>query len=101
MPKLTKDRLNHMHKVAEVLYNISPEDKKEEMYVLGFLHDIGYLYSTDHHSKSGANLLKLVGYKYWKEIKYHGTPNPTYMSHELNELNRANLCVNSMPVLVC
>ena len=58
---------------------------------MGYLHDIGYEYNRSEHNKSGGLILEKNGFKYWKEIYYHGEPNPPYKSAMLNLLNWADI----------
>jgi hypothetical protein len=74
-----------------------PETKCEEMFTLGYLHDIGYEFSnqSEDHPKIGGTLLKNQGYKYWREVFHHGAINGAYSSNELDLLNMADLTINS------
>ncbi|MDD7542352.1 MAG: HD domain-containing protein [Mobiluncus porci] len=93
------DRLRHMRGVGEraaelgrELFNWD-EEKCKQMFVLGFLHDVGYQFSLDQldHEEIGGNLLKDAGYAYWKEVFCHGNPNSDYWSDELLVLNLADM----------
>lgn len=46
----------------------------DEMYVMGLLHDIGYIKQHKGHEEYGAELLETMGLKprYVYAIKYHG-----------------------------
>lgn len=73
-----------------------PEDKCQEMFILGFLHDIGYEFtdSTEriNQSKVGGNLLKNLRYPYWQEVYYHGhLDTEGFRSQYLDILNIANI----------
>ena len=70
------------------------QDYANDMFVLGYLHDIGkqFWYITDHAEK-GWKILKRVDYKYWHEVYYHGAINIQYSSPELDLLNTADLQV--------
>lgn len=71
------------------------EEKCEEMFVLGLLHDIGYEFENPkEHATIGGNILKNTGYKYWKEVLYHGNPNSEYKSIELKLLNSADMQIS-------
>ena len=78
MSKMISDsKLQHMKAVAELMYEralieTSDEAYAEDMFVLGLLHDIGYLFGSDEHGKSGAALMERNGYIYSNEILHHG-----------------------------
>lgn len=77
--RITPERAAHMHGVAEYCYRHATDAfyrlDPEEMYLLGYLHDIGYLLSGDgrRHEVDGAELLKKHGYDDWREVAEHGT----------------------------
>lgn len=76
--RIPDNRMRHMQKVAE--YMLENADKynldKDEMYTLGLLHDIGYLFGAENHEINGENLLKKENYKYANIVGLHGlTPN--------------------------
>lgn len=96
---ITENRKKHIWAVAEFLKNFATEQNMksedcEALYTLGMLHDIGYefLEEKDYltHNIVGGNLLKNLGYKYWKEVYYHGIPNSPYQSYFLDLLNWAD-----------
>ena len=70
-------------------YSCSPDDA----FILGMLHDIGYEFCKKQreHAQKGGEVLKAQGYKYWKEVYYHGIPQTEYFSPELNLLNYVDL----------
>lgn len=85
----------HSKAVAEVMYKLADENK-EEMYILGLLHDIGKIAGFNNHESYGANLLASMGMKkYEQEIRYHGKVQNEYSSKELDLLNAADLVVDS------
>lgn len=94
MIELSENRKKHMFAVAELMKKLAPEEKKDQMYLLGLLHDIGYIYGQENHNKTGGNILKESGYKYWQEVYYHGDYNPPYSSYELTLLNYADMHVS-------
>lgn len=62
MFKLSEDRIKHMHGVAELMYTHADSFdcrylSKEELYLLGLLHDIGYILGKEAHESNGAQLL--------------------------------------------
>lgn len=103
MIKISNDRLLHSIGVARLMEEISRniyqwnEEKCHEMFVLGYLHDIGYEYSKiqSEHPVIGGLLLKKSNYKYWKEVYYHGSLCDEYQSLELDLLNTADMQINS------
>lgn len=80
------NRLAHMQGVAEYMsknahkYNLNPED----MYVLGLLHDVGYMQDDENHEFFGASILSRVGYMYSEAIRYHGHTPAEYMAETGN-----------------
>jgi putative nucleotidyltransferase with HDIG domain len=92
--KLENKVILHSKGVAEVMYKLANENK-EEMYLLGLLHDIGKLRGFEDHEKNGAILLTHIGIKYPNEIYYHGKIQDEYSSPELDLLNAADLSVDS------
>lgn len=86
---MEQNRINHILAVADKMrknaekFGVDPEDA----YLVGYLHDIGYEYIRLMHNKSGGLILEKNGFKYWKEIYYHGEPNSPYKSAMLTLLN--------------
>ena len=98
---LDKDRLNHSFAVANKMIEIGKKFKLEEsdlqdLFILGYNHDIGYEFSIDNteHNIIGGQILKNNGYKYWKEVYYHGNPNAEYNSLFLKILNMADMQID-------
>ena len=71
-------------------------EKCREMFLLGYLHDVGYEHSDDHdsHAAVGGELLRRSGYKYWEEVYWHGKPDAAYRSDELDVLNLSDLLID-------
>ena len=97
---ITEDRLHHIISVARLMkeycekHNFDSE-YCEEMFTLGFLHDIGYEFGDNlTHSEIGGRNLENQNYKYFNEIKYHGVPNCEYFSKELDLLNYADMHID-------
>ena len=88
------NRYKHIRGVAELMAKIAPHGNEKEMFLLGMLHDIGYLYQPQNHNIFGGNLLKEQGYKYWREVYWHGVPAAEYSSPELDLLNSADMQIN-------
>lgn len=68
----------------------------EEMFMLGFFHDIGKRVSDDtlYHNKVGGLYLQSFNYPHYKEIYYHGEYKPNYSSDELDLLNACDMLVD-------
>lgn len=93
--EITYNRLKHMNEVAKRMkdYVIQHSEKfdckPEDMYILGAIHDIGYAFveKQEDHAVVAGEVLKSQGYKYWKEVYYHGIAQDEYDSVELRLLN--------------
>lgn len=97
---IDKDRLNHSIAVARKMveigkkYNLN-EEQLQDLFVLGFNHDIGYEYgNNENHRIIGGNILKQNNYKYWQEVYYHGEIDCEYSSLYLDILNRADMQID-------
>lgn len=97
---IDNDRLNHSlavaRKMVEIgkLYNLK-DDELQDLFVLGFNHDIGYEYGDNsNHEYIGGEILKRNNYKYWKEIYYHGDIKSEYTSVFLKILNKADMQID-------
>jgi len=71
---------------------------EEDMFVLGYLHDIGYEFDDINHHNLGGKILQKQGYKYYKEVLNHGLPKCDYSSIELDlfELKYFSSPLNSL-----
>ena len=60
---IPEDRERHMAGVAEYMYNHAEKYDliPEKMYVLGMLHDVGYIFGKPNHEVRGAEILRLIG----------------------------------------
>ena len=95
------DRLKHSYAVARKMVNIGKkmglkDDKLKELFILGFNHDIGYEYTDNGkgHNKVGGEILKESGFKYWREVYYHGELTSEYSSTYLDILNYADMQID-------
>lgn len=96
---IDEDRLKHVRAVGARASELAAElfgwdeQKCRDMFVLGYLHDVGYQYAPDQlqHEEIGGEILKHAGYRYWAEVYYHGVPNSPYRSDELFILNVADM----------
>lgn len=70
-------------------FSASPED----IFYLGLIHDAAYEFveNQEEHEHKGGEILRSNGYRYWKEVYYHGNPDSEYDSAELRLLNRADM----------
>lgn len=95
------DRLKHSLAVARKMVEIAKLNKMsdieiEKCFVIGYNHDIGYEFTDNgiNHNKIGGKILKQNGFKYWKEIYYHGIVDSEYESIYLNILNQADMQID-------
>ena len=94
------DRLKHSLAVARKMVSIGKnkglsEEQLQELFILGYNHDIGYEFGTnDNHSVIGGNILKQSNYKYWQEVYYHGQIECEYKSLYLDILNKADMQID-------
>jgi len=97
---MDNDRLIHSYAVANKMVELGKEqnlldEQLRELFLLGYLHDIGYQFGiNENHNVIGGNLLKNSNYKYWKEVYYHGIPNSEYKSLYLDILNTADMMID-------
>ena len=96
---MEKDRMLHSLGVAKKMVEIGKkldlsDNELKELYVIGINHDIGYEFDKDNHGISGANILKDMGFKYYKEIYYHGEIDIEYSSLYLDILNMADMMID-------
>lgn len=91
--------MKHSYAVAIKMVEIGKEknlseEQLQELFLLGYVHDIGYQYDKNNHNVAGGNLLKENNYKYWQEVYYHGHPNSEYKSPYLDILNTADMMID-------
>lgn len=66
-----------------------------EAFLVGWLHDAGYSCGDNRtHAKKAGLLLKRNGYRYWKEVYSHGTPDGLFSSMGVL-LNIADMSISS------
>lgn len=102
MLSISNERLKHSLEVARLMKETASDkgwskEKCEEMFILGYLHDVGYEFAEQQcdHASIGGEILKSQGYKYWKEVSYHGKLEVDYSSEELDMLNMADMRIDS------
>ncbi|OKZ77354.1 MAG: hypothetical protein BHW01_05120 [Clostridium sp. 27_14] len=98
---MDEDRIKHSLAVARKMVEIAKKNNLNEediknCFVIGFNHDIGYEFCIDkmEHNKIGGEILKASGFKYWKEIYYHGEIDVEYESLYLKILNQADMQID-------
>ena len=99
---MDEDRAKHSLSVAKKMVEIGKrknlgKEQLDELFMLGYVHDIGYQYIDEKHpshNEEGAKKLKEAGYKYWQEVKYHGMINVDYHSEYLDILNEADMQID-------
>lgn len=94
---LPLNKQKHVFSVAEYMYRHAGEygQNPEDMYLLGLLHDIGYLRGSYGHGENGGEICRRNMYRYAEEIKYHGKHQDEYSSPALDLLNEADLMIDS------
>lgn len=84
---ITDSRIKHMHGVAEYMYQNADKYNlnKNEMYVLGLLHDVGYINGKPFHEEFGADLLNNIGIPLHKSdtVRWHGTTPQEYLDSHM------------------
>lgn len=94
MGPLSDGKIKHSKAVAEFLFrNTRLTDRREEMYILGLLHDIGYMKQDKGHAVAGGEMLRDLGFKNWQPVAYHGDPNNT-SNTMTDELNWADMLID-------
>lgn len=98
---MDEHRLKHALSVARKMVEIADkinlnENEKEICFLIGYNHDIGYEFTDEeiNHNKVGGEILKKTGFKYWREIYYHGESDTEFTSTYLNILNQADMQID-------
>ena len=96
---INENRIKHIFAVARLMKDYSIEkfdiEYAKQMFTLGLLHDIGYEFGDNKtHPIIGGEMLQNQNYKYYNEIKYHGSIDCEYSSFELDLLNWADMHIN-------
>lgn len=98
---MNNDRLKHSISVARKMVQIGKQlnlsdDELSELFLLGYNHDIGYEFTNNgiNHNIIGGNILRANGFKYWKEVFYHGELKLEYESLFLDILNTADMQID-------
>ena len=97
-----ENRYKHCHNVGLKMYKYAKEvfkwneEKCNEMFVLGVIHDIGYELDKDAfgHDIILSNTLKIDGYKYYNEIKNHSKLQHEYDTPEMRLLYFGDMTVD-------
>lgn len=79
--QISENKMRHINGVAEYMYwNADKYDlDKDDMFLLGMLHDVGYLYGSEGHSEEGAKLLCKNRYVYAWAVAWHGKTPKEYL----------------------
>ncbi len=99
MMAITENRLHHMLGVARYMYahalgRGASEDEARDMFVLGFLHDIGYEWDdSEDHGAVAYEILEKTNYAHSLAVKEHGSSNPSLLglTYVLRLLNEADM----------
>lgn len=98
---MDSDRLKHSLAVANKMVKIGQgkgfnDIQLQELFVLGYNHDIGYRFTSDKskHNIVGGEILKSANYKHWQEVYNHGNPSTNYSSIYLDILNQAAMQID-------
>ena len=90
---ITEDKMAHCKAVAEHMKKVARIQGKDDLtadiyYVVGLLHDIGYLRGRKEHEINGAVILKAMGMKdeYVQAILNHGTNPYTLKINEQTDI---------------
>ena len=96
---MDKDRILHSYSVANKMVEIGKLFKLDNneldiLFIIGINHDIGYEFDKSNHEVVGGNKLKELGFKYYKEVYYHGKIQDEYNSLYLDILNIADMMID-------
>lgn len=74
---ISNDKLRHIRLVAEVMRacavaNGMDDEAADAMFLLGFVHDIGYMRGPNDHAAAGADILAASGYAHSEAVRHHG-----------------------------
>lgn len=90
---ITEDKMAHCKAVAEHMKKVAKIQGKDDLtadiyYVVGLLHDIGYIRGRKEHEINGAVILKAMGIKdeYVQAILNHGTNPYTLKINEQTDI---------------
>lgn len=96
---ISEARMTHSLAVARLVVELAKQhgtysdEQLQELFIMGYLHDIGYEFVIDPyaHSIVGGEVLRRSGFVHWQEIAHHGLPESEYSSHALDLLNAADM----------
>lgn len=79
--------------MMDIAKNKNLTEKINNCFLIDFNHDIGYEFIINgvNHNFISGEILKRSGFKYWKEIYYHGEIDIEYSSLYLDILNQADI----------
>lgn len=85
--KLSQDKIMHSYAVAEYMYDNAPRYNldPEDMYLLGLVHDIGYLNDSRNHGKYGEGILYRNRFPFASTVAWHGASPSQYLEFTRRE----------------
>lgn len=94
-----EDRIRHIVGVARRAMRVgnlmgrTSVEEQQRLFLLGWLHDIGYEFSVSgaEHGIVGGEMLRQAGYRDWQVVADHGVLAPSKSSTELDILNVADM----------
>ena len=98
---ITDNRLMHMREVgrlcSELAFDLFGWNERDcrQMFVMGFLHDIGYEFAENQadHEVIGGVILASAGYEHAKPIRFHGDPEADLSDDRLLILNISDMTI--------
>lgn len=96
------NRLVHMREVGRLCSELAfdlfgwNEHECRQMFVMGFLHDIGYQFAENQpdHEEIGGALLASAKYEHAEPIRFHGDPEADLSDDRLLILNISDMAVS-------
>ena len=77
----------HSRGVAEFMYNKAESMglDKDQMFLVGLVHDVGYIYGPTGHAKKGGQLLYDAGFRFAPIVSWHDSTPQKYNQINLVE----------------
>ena len=96
---MDKDRILHSYGVANKMVEIGKllkldNNLLDDLFIIGINHDMGCEFDKNNHAEVGGNKLNELGFKYYKEVYYHGRIQDEYNSLYLDILNMADMMID-------
>ena len=94
---IDENRMKHIVAVAELMRKNAGILRldSEEMFVLGFLHDVGFGFGNENSAALGGEILEKQEYKYFNEVANLGKTETAYHSTALDLLNWCDMHTDS------